>query len=161
MLPSLPCLCSPLSSLDLSVPIPTYLILGQESTGLGLVRDLPNGGPLCPNLEYLGRAGVQTLGSGGKIRVAYLSGVFDPSTYDRTEEKIAVGYESVYTSNDVNTVVESAGREGNFKRNLLPPCVMFYSFFAHSMVGFLVSQHIAVDILLTAEWGRGYHHYLG
>lgn len=115
-----------------TVPVPTYFILGQESSSLELVDKLPNGGPICTNLEFLGTAGAQTLAP-GNLRVAFLSGVFDPVLFDKPQDDAQLqqaGYTSAYTSADVSTVIEAAGRE-------------------------------PVDLLLTAEWGRGYHHLLG
>jgi hypothetical protein len=56
------------------VPMPTYFIMGADKH-TDAVDDKAEGGELCPNLHYLGRAGVKEVGG---LRVAYLSGVYDP-----------------------------------------------------------------------------------
>jgi len=112
-----------------AVPLPTYFICGDEFD-TSLIDALPSGGTLCPNLHYLGRAGVQTLSLGAhQLTVAYLSGHYDPSSYfggGSSGGTRNIKYQPHYIEEDVIGVV-SAG---------------------------LAAPH--VDVLLTAEWAKGW-----
>lgn len=112
-----------------SVPLPTYFIAGDEFD-TSLIDSLSSGGQVCPNLHYLGRAGVSALELGGvTLKFAFLSGVYDQSSYFNT--MAATGgarmtkYQPHYIEEDVVSVLAAGVQQD-------------------------------VDILLTAEWGRGW-----
>ena len=116
-------------SFSLTVPIPTYFICGDEFD-TALVDAFPSGGIVCPNLHYLGRSGVAALELGGvKLKVAYLSGIYDQSSYFNTMQATGgvrtTKYESHYIEEDIVSVLAQGVQQD-------------------------------VDILLTAEWGRGW-----
>eukprot|EP00457_Paulinella_chromatophora_P007764 gb/GEZN01007789.1/.p1 GENE.gb/GEZN01007789.1/~~gb/GEZN01007789.1/.p1 ORF type:complete len:380 (-),score=70.83 gb/GEZN01007789.1/:221-1360(-) len=67
---------------ELKVPLKTYFILGEHDTDTSLVPKEASdseGADLCPNLHYLGRRGLATLGEG--ITVAFLSGSYKPDAF--------------------------------------------------------------------------------
>ena len=75
-----------------------------------LIDHLPDGGDLCPNLHYLGRAGVKKVGG---LTVAFLSGVFDGERYfDVNDEQRKKVYERHYTEDDVIRLSQAAAGEG-------------------------------------------------
>lgn len=58
---------------------PLYFI-GGNNEDFEALHDLPDGGELAPDVHYLGRAGLRTL---GPLRVAYLSGIHAPRFIDQ------------------------------------------------------------------------------
>ncbi|RKG95685.1 serine/threonine protein phosphatase [Corallococcus sp. CA053C] len=58
---------------------PLYFI-GGNNEDFEALHDLPDGGELAPDVHYLGRAGLRTLGG---LRVAYLSGIHAPRFIDQ------------------------------------------------------------------------------
>lgn len=64
-------------------PVPT-LFIGGNHEPFNVLAQLPDGGFLHPNLEYLGQAGVRTF---GPLRIAGLSGVYSPRALDRPRPK--------------------------------------------------------------------------
>ncbi|MBN9683953.1 MULTISPECIES: metallophosphoesterase [unclassified Corallococcus] len=58
---------------------PLYFI-GGNNEDFEALHDLPEGGELAPDVHYLGRAGLRTL---GPLRVAYLSGIHAPRFIDQ------------------------------------------------------------------------------
>ena len=92
-----------------SLPLPIYFIAGEEAHS-ALIDHLPDGGEVCHNLHYLGRAGVKKVGG---LTVAFLSGVFDGERYfDVNEEQRREGYEGHYIEDDVIRLTQAAAGEG-------------------------------------------------
>ena len=111
------------------VPVPTFFICGGEPEG-ELPFALPEDGTeLFPNCTYLGRQGVRTLECCG-LRVGYLSGVHDAAAFDspRPEElvKDEMAFDRCYRAKDVESLRTKCDGQDS------------------------------VDLLLTAEWGRGF-----
>lgn len=124
--------CSLSLCASLPVPLPTYFILGDEFDST-LVDALPNGGTLCKNLHYLGRSGVVhlRLGENGaqQLSIAYLSGLYDPSSYfsgAMQGPQRSIKYQPNYIEEDVIRLM-GAGL-----------------------------QVETVDVMLTAEWAKGW-----
>lgn len=117
-----------------SVPIPTYFITGDDDDAAGctsLVDDIPDGGQLCENLHFLGRAGVKRLPCG--LHVGYLSGAYDAAKFNESavfHRRSAKTFQRHYLSEDVDALVDAATR-GDEERSL-----------------------VGVDFLMTAEWGE-------
>ncbi len=57
-----------------------FVFVGGNNEDFEDLETIPDGGVLAPNVEYLGRAGMKVLAG---IRVAYLSGIYAPTRYDR------------------------------------------------------------------------------
>ena len=122
------------------ISVPTYFITGDEDPGKGstsLVDDIQDGGEVCKNLTFLGRAGAKRLPCG--LSVAYLSGAYKPDKYaldaafaGRRNAKTLAPH---YISSDVDEIVRAArgGEDGEENEEF-------------SLAG--------VDVLLTAEWGE-------
>ena len=108
--------------------VPTYFICGKESSkATDPINEVPNGGQICKNLTYLGRSGVKEIDG---LSVAYLSGGYDASNYDQpADEDRNFQFEPFYHSSDVRTLVTKAAKASPF----------------------------GIDILLTSEWGAGFH----
>lgn len=112
----------------LKVAVPTYFIVGGEDANP--VDGLPtDGGDLCKNLTFLGRAGCRRLPNG--LKVAYLSGAYDSRRYDESAvfHRGGNSFKPFYLREDVQRVVE-ASKTGEEE------------------------QLAGVDILMTAEWGE-------
>ncbi len=63
-----------------------FVFVGGNNEDFEDLEALPDGGELAPNVDYLGRAGVRTLQG---LRVAYLSGIYAPTRFDRPRVKPA------------------------------------------------------------------------
>ena len=115
-----------------AVPLPTYFILGDEFDTT-LVDALPAGGTLCHNLHYLGRSGVQQLrlGENGAqhLSIAYLSGIYDPSSY-------------------FSGAMQGPQRNIKYQPNYIEEDVI-------RLMGAGL-QVETVDVMLTAEWAKGW-----
>ena len=95
------------------ISVPTYFITGDEDPGKGstsLVDDIQDGGEVCKNLTFLGRAGAKRLPCG--LSVAYLSGAYKPDKYaldaafaGRRNAKTLAPH---YISSDVDEIVRAA-----------------------------------------------------
>ena len=88
-------------------PIETYVLgplSGAQATRFGKV---PAGGDLCENVTYLGQSGVYTTASG--IKVAYLSGAFDPGTHNQQRHP---EIRHLYSRADVDTLVDETKKPG-------------------------------------------------
>lgn len=57
-----------------------FIFVGGNNEDFEDLERFPHGGQLVDNVSYLGRAGVKTLQG---LRVAYLSGIYAPTRYDR------------------------------------------------------------------------------
>lgn len=57
-----------------------FVFVGGNNEDFETLESMPDGGELAPNVHYLGRAGVKTVAG---LRVAYLSGIYAPTRYDR------------------------------------------------------------------------------
>ena len=91
-----------------ALPLPVYFITSYEYH-TALIDHLPIGGPLCPNLTYLGRSGVRRLGG---LNVGYLSGVYDSERYFEVNgEERKHRYESHYTEDDIIALNKEAAGE--------------------------------------------------
>mgnify|MGYP001969550677 FL=1 len=111
----------------LKVAVPTYFIVGGEDANP--VDGLPaDGGDLCKNLTFLGRAGCRRLPNG--LKVAYLSGAYDSRRFDESGvfHRGGSSFKPFYLREDVQRVVDAAstGEE---------------------------EELAGVDVLMTAEWG--------
>ena len=111
----------------LQVAVPTYFIVGGEDANP--VDGLPaDGGDLCKNLTFLGRAGCRRLPNG--LKVAYLSGAYDSRRFDESGvfHRGGSSFKPFYLREDVQRVVDAAstGEE---------------------------EELAGVDVLMTAEWG--------
>ncbi len=89
---------------------------------------------VAPNLHYLGRSGVKEVSG---LSIAYLSGVYEAASYHESATPArGLRYENAYLESDVSALIAAvAQREATTKT-------------------------AGVDILLTAEWPRQYHHLL-
>ncbi len=57
--------------------VPTYFICGKEhKDATDPINEIPNGGQICKNLTYLGRAGLKEIEG---LTVAFLSGAYEAS----------------------------------------------------------------------------------
>lgn len=115
-----------------SIPIPTYFILGSEGKHTEVVdENAEEGGAVCHNLQYLGRYGITTISG---LRVAFLSGVYNKSTFRKEPTSSTTAkYEANYSSSHVEAL------------------------FDHYRLSYATE---GVDLLLTCEWGKHFSSYL-
>ena len=70
---------------DASFPWPTYFIGGNHEP-YGFLETLPDGGQVAPDCHYIGRANSVEI---GELKVAGLSGIFQPHLFNETRPDIA------------------------------------------------------------------------
>jgi hypothetical protein len=116
-----------------SVPLPIYFVLGTDKD-TSPVDELPEGGQLCPNLHYLGRSGLKHVEG---LSVVFMSGAHDPVFFKDSGSSIfrQTKYEPHYVHDDIKVLLAA-------------------------YAGSKEAQDHGVDLLLTSEWGRGYHSLL-
>ena len=89
------------------LPIPTFILgpnLPSETSCYSKLE--PTGVEICPNLVYLGTHGVYKAANG--LRIAYLSGVYDPTEFKR----LSRAQSCYYTEMELNYLLGYCRKEG-------------------------------------------------
>eukprot|EP00854_Cymbomonas_tetramitiformis_P017841 gene17841-21245_t len=117
-----------------TIPVPTYFIYGNEISSSGIAELLGHrmeaGGELCPNLTFLGRQGIKEISG---LSVCFLSGRYDDESYREPKKSLeGDSIDTCYHESEVDELIAKASES------------------------FVVGH----DILLTSEWGQGFHRLL-
>jgi len=165
---------SPFQQGKLQFDIPVYFILGNEAksqtqvlldavaAGTSAAGRRPHdvltkGGEIAPNLIYLGRSGVKTDLIEG-LTVAYLSGTFDEHTYTSSSLDGAAEGED-------DSLELTSGAADKFRTAITQSMGGYASYYTQGDVQKVIDESKQaprgmIDILLTAEWGKGWHNLL-
>lgn len=134
----------PLRSGKLKLGPTVYFISGDETKSqTGWIEKVLDGGEIAPNLVYLGRTGVKSLDCG--LRVAYLSGIYDDNCYNDRDGVIGDG----------------SGMHDDFTAKIVEREHSYIPGYLKSDVDKVINDSLGipggVDVLLTAEWPKGWH----
>lgn len=89
------------------MPIATYILGPTTTAQVSRYAKVGEGGDLCENVTFLGMHGVYTIPGG--VRVAYLSGRFDPVNQDTHP---APPFRNWYCKRDIQSLTEMSQRPG-------------------------------------------------